>query len=132
MIQKIKRIKKRESHQTIFFSIFLGCLILIVVGFLITSNLKINQKRAELNTQIEGLKKEIQALEEKKQELETGISQAKKEEYLEKEAREKLDLKKPGEEVIVVKTLPPAENQEEKTAPKKNFLGKILEKFKFW
>lgn len=119
MITNFRRSKKRETRQTIFFSIFFGCLILLVIGFLVISNWKINQKRTELSFQIEALKKEIQILEKKKQELEAGISQTEKEEYLEKEARERLDLKKPGEEVVAV--LLPEKNPEEKTAKEKNF-----------
>lgn len=141
MVTQFKKSKKGETRQTIFFSIFLGCLILIVIGFLVISNWKINQKRVELRSQIEALRKEIQILEEKKQELEAGISQTKGEEYLEKEAREKLGLKKPGEEVVAI--LPPEKNEEDYNPPttrpwKKfgeeaiNLIEKILEKLKFW
>ncbi len=130
MIQKVKKFKKRETRQTIFFSLFLGFLILIIIGFLIISNWKINQKRVQFQSQIETLRREIQVLEEKKQELEAGISQTKREGYLEKEARERLGLKKPGEEVVAV--LPPRINQEERASEEKSFLEEILEKLKFW
>jgi len=118
MLTKFKKSKK-GSHQTIFFSIFLGILTLVIIGFLVISNWKINQKRAELNSQIESLKKEIQTLEEKKQQLEAGISQTGKEEYLEEAAREQLGLKKPGEEVVTV--LPPEKTEEEKPTKEKTF-----------
>lgn len=129
MVTKFKKSKK-GSRQTIFFSTLLGILILIVIGFLVVSNWKINQKRTELSSRIEALRKEIQILEEKKQELEAGISQAGKEEYLEEVAREQLGLKKPGEEVVMV--LPSEETKEEKPVEEKSFLEKILEKLKFW
>jgi len=137
MVTKFKRFKKGESHQSIFFSTFLGILVLIVIGFLVASNWKISQKRTELTTGIETLEKEIQILEERKQELEAGISQAGTEDYLEKEFREKLGLKKPGEEVVVVKpppegyNLPTAHPEESAWQKLENFWQKILEKLEF-
>ncbi|MDI6591739.1 MAG: septum formation initiator family protein [Patescibacteria group bacterium] len=124
MIQKTKRIKKENSCQTIF-STLIGCLLVIIIGFLIFSNLKISQKRSELIAQIETLKKEIQILEEKNQRLKEKISQARTESYLEKVAREQLDLKKPGEEVVVIKKEKGKETKEEKS-----FWQRLLEKLK--
>lgn len=72
------------------------------------------------------LEKEISFLEEKNDKLKDGIASIVDENYLEKEAREKFQLAKPGEKVVVV--LPP-ENQTEQ-APlieEKSFLEKILE-----
>ena len=68
-------------------------------------------------------------MEEKKQKLEAGISQTGMESYLEKEARERFNLKKPGEEVVVFtkeKTEPKKQSEQEKT-----FWQKIYEKLKF-
>lgn len=129
MIPYFKKSKKKTSFQPLFFYSILGIMVLIIVGFLIDSNLKINKKRKELLGQINYLKKEIQVLEEKKQKLKAGILKQGTEDYLEKEAREKLGLKKPGEEVVVV--LPPKENQEKQAKEKKNFWEKLLEKLKF-
>lgn len=126
MITKTKKFKK-GTRQTIFFSTLIGFLVLLIVGFLIFSNLKISQRRAELTSRIEALKKEIQTLEEKNQQLRAGISQVETESYLEKEARERLGLKKPGEEVVVV--LPPEEEEVKKE--EKSFWQKILEKIGF-
>jgi cell division protein FtsL len=124
MIPKNKRNPK--SPESIFFSTLFILLILMVSTFLIISNLKINQKRAELNAQIERLKEETQTLEEKNQKLKATISESEKEDYLEKEARERLGLKKPGEEAVVI--LPSKNNEKENIQEKKNFLEKILEK----
>lgn len=100
MIQKIKRIRK-DPHQTIFFSILIGSLLVLVIGFLIFSNLKISQRRAELTTKIEDLKKEIQILEKKNQELRAGITKTRSESYWEERIREQ-GYKKPGEEQVIV------------------------------
>lgn len=128
MITKSKKIRK-ESRQSIFFSIFLGILTIVVIGFLFFSNFRINQRRAELAARLESLKKEVKELEEKRAKLEARVSETREESYLEKEARERLGLKKPGEEVVVV--LPPEENQKEKVK-EKNFWQKFIQKIKFW
>ena len=127
MVAKKQRIKK-TSRQNLFFSVLLGSAILIIVGYLVVSNLMINQKRAELEYQRRVLEEKIQELELKRQGLEAQISQTLEEDYLEKEAREKLNLKKPGEEVVAV--LPSEE--EEKKAEERGFWEKILDKIKFW
>lgn len=125
MIPKNREFKKRNFSQSIFFSVFLVILVLIITGFLVISNLKINQKRAQFRSQIEALKKELQILEEKNQKLKAGISESQSETYLEKKARESLGLKKPGEEVVVV--LPPKEEENKENKEKKNFWQKLLD-----
>ena len=101
MIPKYKK-EKKGSCQNIFFSVLIGSLIFIIVGFLVVSNIKMNRKRALLNIQINQLKEEVRLLEEKKHNFQAQLNPSKQEEYLEKEAREKLNLKKPGEEVVTV------------------------------
>lgn len=125
----LRRKKAGSSLQTIFFSIFLGILILAAIGFLVFSNLQINKRRTELTLRLESLKKEIEILVEKNQELTAKIPQVQKESYLEKEARERLNLKKPGEEMVVV--LSPDKSEEEKPEEQKSFWQKFLEKLGF-
>lgn len=138
MIAKIKRFKKGKIspsfgrkkdttyYKNIFFPVILGLVILAAISFLVITDLRMNKKRLELNLKIENLRKEIGVLEKKKQELSAGISQIPTEGYLEKEARERFNLKKPGEEVVVV--LPPEEIQEEKPEEQRSFWQRILEK----
>lgn len=102
MVTKFKKKKKKSSRKNIFFSILLGISLLLIIGFLINTNLKIRQRRAKLLARIEALKQEIQILEEKNKELKENVSQAGTEEYLERVAREELGLKAPGEEVVVI------------------------------
>lgn len=111
MISKSRRIRKRNSHQTIFFLILIGSLLVLVIGFLIFSNLKISQRRTDLIAKIEDFKKEIQILEEKNQELRAGIAQTESESYWEERIREQ-GYKKPGEEQVVV--LPSEEGEVKK------------------
>jgi len=121
MISKNSNLKKRNFLILILIS-------LIITGFLILFNLKINQKRFYLRSQIESLKKEIQFLEEKNQKLRAEISQGQTQDFLEKKARENLNLKKTGEGTVVI--LPLKENKQEKKEEKKNFWQKILDPIK--
>ena len=128
MIAKNRKIKKTGKSWNIFFSILIGIFFLGLVGFLVVSNLKINQKRAELINKIEELKKETQLLEKKNEELKAGIFQTESDVYWEAKLYEQ-GYKKPGEEAVVV--LPPA-GKDETTVPKeKNFWENLLEKFGF-
>jgi len=127
MISKSRRFRK-DSHQTIFFSILIGILLAAPIGFLTFSNLKISQRRAELTAKIEDFKKEIQILEKKNQELRAGITQTESESYWEERIREQ-GYKKPGEEQIVV--LPPEGGEEGETGGQKSLWQRILEKIGF-
>lgn len=127
MIPKRKNLKKTPGPD-LFVLFFLGVLIVGALGFFIFSNFRISRKKAELQGQIQLLQKEIQAAEEKNQQLKAGIAETQSEANLEKEAREKLNLKKPGEEVAVIlpaKETPPVEPKKE------NFWQKILKKWGF-
>ena len=80
---------------------------------------------------VQALEKEIAAQEKKNEELKSSLNSASQESYLEKEAREKFQLKKPGEKVVAV--LPPEETPETKPAESpKNFFEQILEKLGLW
>lgn len=114
-----KRRKKKKSIQGIFFPILVIFFVVSITALLLVSNFKIREKRKELLSQIETVKKEIQNLEKKNQEMKAGISESQTQDYLEKEAREKLGLKKPGEEVVAIKKIQteekPTEQKEEKS-----------------
>ena len=130
MISKRKNFKRGDFFESKFLVVILGVLFICLIGFLIISNIRINERRAELQTQAEYLRKEIQILEEKKEKLETGILEVKTKDYIEREARDRLGLKKPGEEVVVV--LPPEEKQQDIVAPiEKTLWQRILEKLGF-
>jgi len=126
MIAKIKKNRNRKSYRVLFFSFLIGLLVLLMLGFLIFTNINIGRRRAELTERIEVLRKEIQILEEKNQELRAGITRAGGEDFLEEKAREQMGLKKPGEEVVVI--LPP-EKKEEPIEKEESFWEKIREEW---
>jgi cell division protein FtsB len=111
---------------------FLSVVLIIFLAsvFLAISNWKIIQKRNELKVRIDALRAEINVLEEKNAQLKDEISQGQGEEYAEKIARESLGMKKPGEEVLVVKMASGTEQKNE-PAKEKSFWDKILEKLGF-
>lgn len=127
MIARFKRSKKRIRLSNIFPYIIFGILVLAITWFLASSNFKINQKRTELKTQISQLEKEIQFYKERNEQLKAGISERGTEDYLEGEIRERLNLRKPGEEVVAV--LPPKEGLEKSAPKEKNFWQKFLDIF---
>ena len=108
MIAKNRRIKKKGSYRAVVFPVLIGILLFGIVSFLIVSNLRINKRRAELTSQIEVLKKEIQIFEEIKAQLQAGIAQTESDIYWEEKTREQ-GYQKPGEETVVV--LPPEEEE---------------------
>lgn len=103
MLANSRRNKKgRASPKKIIISVLLILFSLTVLGYLAFTNLKINQRRAELTARADYLKKEIADLETKKKELTEKIAQGTTLEYMEKVAREQLGYKAPGEEAVVI------------------------------
>ncbi len=119
MIAKFKRQKKRNSKEETIFQILFSIFTLILIGFLIFSNLKIKQKKEKLIEEIKSLEKDIQTLEVKNRELKAGISETEKESHWEEKAREQGYVRE-GENPIVV--LPPNEEQIEKEEEKNIWL----------
>ena len=95
-------------------TVFLTMLLVLGLGlgfFLIFHNIRIYQKRVELQKRAEVLKDQITSMENRKNELEFAIQVGTTQEYQEKVLREQGLYKKPGEEVVTI--LPPEQVQEE-------------------
>ena len=112
MLPKSKK-NKKGNYQDIAFSIFIVVLIILGAAFLVISNLKINKRRQELISQINKLEAEIKEKEKQNVDLKAGVSQISDQSYLEQEAREKLGLKKPGEEVVSVQKVETEQQKQE-------------------
>lgn len=97
---------KTKSNKNIFKKIIFSNILLFICLFLIvffSSNLirdYLNKK--QLNKEIDKLQQKINDLTDKNDQLTNLIGYLKSPEYLEEEARIKLNKKKPGEEVIIV------------------------------
>lgn len=114
--------KKRKNTHLFkkIATIFCGFLILFAFIFLAVADIKTYKKKKELNAQIENLKNKIAEIQNKNNSLQEGISQADDPQYIEKVAREELDLQKPGEKVVSF-IMPENKNQNSNPVPK-NFL----------
>ena len=130
MLSNFKKNKKRRNAKSIFFLIFFGVLLLVGIGFLSWTNIKIKQRREKLLSRIESIKKEIQMLEEKNKDLKEQVSQSGTPEYLEKVAREQFGLKAPGEEVVII-SKENEEKEEVKAEEEQGWWQKIKNFFKF-
>lgn len=128
MVAKFKGSKKRAFDSSQAFSVFVGILFLIPIGFLVFSSWKISKKRADLQAQLEILQKRAEDLEQRKNELKGQVFGSIEENFWEKQVRSQ-GYKKPGEEVAVV--LPP-DNQVPAKTESKTIFEQILEKIKFW
>lgn len=95
-------------------TVFLTMLLVLGLGlgfFLVFHNIRIYQKRVELQKRAEILKSQIASLEGRKGELESAIQVGTTQEYQEKVLREQGLYKKPGEEVVTI--IPPEQVAEE-------------------
>ena len=109
--------KKRNSTRSWLLTIG-GVLVLAIVGVLLFADIHVYRKRAQLNTQIEDLQKKVQALKEKNSNLKEGIDKSDDADYIEKVAREELDLQRNGE--TVVSFIPPKTNDQKEVIESKN------------
>ena len=96
MAQKTKKIKKILSSK-----IFLFIVVFILI-FLLIGLIKETYRKHQLTSEINELKSNIDKLEGDNQQLVDLMDYFKEDSYLEKEARIKLNLKKPGETVVVL------------------------------
>ena len=119
-----KKYKNRNSGGKAFFSFFSLFLLMFFIGFLVFTNWRINQKRANLEAQIDILNKQYSGLKERNESLKSGLSNVTTESYLEEEARERLGFQKPGEKVVSVIGEEPL--REENNSSGENLWEKIL------
>jgi len=135
--------KKRTKKENIFLNSILLLIIFLSIFTLIRLNLQVFQKRKDLEMQKKLLEKERQELESQKQELENQTKLTQNQEFLEKIARENLNLKKEGEKVVAFTGLENVANfiseENKNTKQKQNQNGGIfltiknfLERFLFY
>jgi len=96
MAQKAKKIKKILSSK-IFLFIAIFVLIFLLIGLV-----RETYRKHQLSNEINQLKSSIDELEGDNQQLSDLMDYFKEDSYLEKEARIKLNLKNPGETVVVL------------------------------
>jgi len=100
MITKFQKKEKKENWMITFFKFSVFILILLAIGFLVFWNIKIKKIKDSLNAQLASIEKEIENLQEKNEALKEGIAHVGDEDYVEKVAREELNLQREGEKVV--------------------------------
>lgn len=94
--------RERDFFKKIFFPrIFLAALI-ILTFFIALSTGRAIWRKYRIEREISALKNNISEIEERNKELLTRLDYFKSEENLEKEARIQLNVKRPGEKVVVI------------------------------
>lgn len=97
-----KKRKKRKGARGFLGIIIMMIIVVSVIVFLFSTNWRIEQRREEVSAKSRYLKQEVERLEAQKNSLESKVAEAGDITYLEKEARDKLQLKKKGEEVVTI------------------------------
>lgn len=93
--------KKQKRHSFSSWALQAGLILIILLSLLlIIANIRMYQRKRELRVQLESLKNKVAEMKEKNNNLQEGISNTNNPGYIEKIAREELDLQKPGESVV--------------------------------
>lgn len=97
MTQPVKKTFKKLLSSKIFLLVIVFVLISLIIAFGRES-----YRKYELSKEIDDLETQIAQLENTNQQMANLMDYFKKESYLEKEARLKLNLKKPEEKVVII------------------------------
>lgn len=94
--------KEKDFLKAIFFSrIFLGAMVILIFWMAISTG-RAMWRKFQIEHEISVLKKNISEMEKKNEELLARLDYFKNEENVEKEARAQLNVKRPGEKVVVI------------------------------
>lgn len=106
--------QKGSFSRAKFFLKIASVLFLATAILFVFFNFKLNQKKKELLGQIDFYKNQIEAVQKRNAELKEGVAKADDSNYIEKVAREELDMQKEGEKVVAF-VMPEKKPVEEKT-----------------
>ena len=99
MVPKFQKKKKGFAPRHTWLHVG-GVVVLIVSAVLVVANIKMYQKKQAFLAQVTNLKNQIEDIQSRNSQLNKGISQSDDQDYIEKVAREQLDLQKPGEKAV--------------------------------
>ncbi len=102
---------KRKGNKKFFQSGVMGQIFLSLVGLFVIILMSVPlakkvSRQYKINKEIKDLKKEIEQIEKKNSSLKDLISYLESDQFIEDAAREKLNYKKEGENVVVLENLP--------------------------
>lgn len=127
MIAKSALKKHSRKFQFNLLPWIFGFIFTALLWILFSSNLQMSQRRQQLLSRIKDLQKNITALEQRNTELKTNLFSMTDENFLEKEAREKFQLQKPGEKAVSI-IMPSGIPESALNETPKTFWQQILEK----
>jgi len=119
MVADFKQKQKKERIVRILFALG-GILTVLIALLLVAADVNVYYKKRALNRQVADLENKIKEMERENEELEQGIAESDNEAYIEKIAREDLNLKKPGEKVVSF--IMPQESEKQEAEHQKTFL----------
>lgn len=119
--------KKKQKNPLILRASIAGGVVLLVCLLVAIADIRVWQKKKKLLSQVEILESQIQRLQEKNANLKEGILKAEDPDYIEKIAREELDLQKPGEKVVSFVV-----GQDQENSPEAGLNKGILNNFLGW
>ena len=96
--------------------------LVVVAIFLTVSSVRIVLRARAILAEQKALEASRLELEQRKRDLEAGLKNSNSPEVVERIAKEKLNLKNPGEEVVVVKT----EAQSASSSERRSFINRIV------
>ena len=99
MVSNFKKNKRRSADKH-GWRVLGGMLIVGIVIFLVIANINIYHKKKEFTAQVVVLQKQIKEIENRNNNLKEGIENNDNQQYIEKVAREELNLQKPGEQAV--------------------------------
>lgn len=120
----MREFQEKRKLRKIIFSKKILVLLLFILIFLVYSTAKIYFKSREALSKNEKIENELAQLNQRKSELEKENSRLETESGVEEEIREKFDVLKPGEKVVVIVDKVP-ENDKINSGEETRFFGKI-------
>ncbi len=117
-----KRKKRKGFNIQKFLYILVFCILFV---FLTYSAINLFLKRQAFQKEINILEQEKEELLKQRESLKFSLGEAYSEAYLEKTAREDLNLQKPGERVFVIKKEAEAKKEENQEIIEQTFLEKV-------
>ena len=112
MISSFKKKQNSNTPDSFFSSPLVKIFLLTVIIFLVFANVNVYKDKNKINLQIDSLKQKLQNMQKKNDTLQNGIAKADDKDYIEKVAREELDLQIKNEKVITF-TMPKVQKKEE-------------------
>lgn len=125
MISDFKKKQKSKSPNNNLILILSLILSLIIFIFLIIANLRIFQKKQELSLQLINLEKQTEEIKNNNTKLKEGIQKATDNDYIEKVAREQLNLQKNDESTAIFLMPKPQEEKAKNQDNQSNWFIKI-------